>query len=57
MNWVTFVWCLSHHLELALKDSLAEAMKDISRSLIHLFYLYNKSSKKLRELRQLRMIY
>ena len=27
-------------------------MKDITVSLIHLFYIYNKSSKKLRELRQ-----
>ena len=53
MEWVAFVWCLSHRLELALKDSLSDHMNDISASLVNLFYLYNKSSKKLRELRQL----
>ena len=28
LHWVAFVWCLSHRLELALKDSLADAMSD-----------------------------
>ena len=53
--WVLFIWCLSHRLELALKDSLSDAMSDINEVLTFLFYLYKKSSKKLRELRQLHM--
>ena len=29
LNWVGYVWCISHHLELALKDSLPDAMSGI----------------------------
>ena len=54
MDWLVFVWCLSHRLELVLKDSLSDAMSDIFEGLTtFLFLLYKKSSKKLRELRQL----
>ena len=56
LHCVAFVWCLAHRLELALKDSLADAMSDIHEVLIFLFYLYKKSSKKLRELRQLHAV-
>ena len=57
LDWVAFVWCLSHRLELALKDSLGEEhMKEISTCLTNLFYLYKQSSKKLRELRQLHSV-
>ena len=49
--WVGFVWCLAHRLELALKDALKEWMDPISLCLQNLYYLYEKSSKKLRELR------
>ena len=42
LHWVAFVWCLSHHLEFALKDSLADAMSDIHEVLTFLFYLYKK---------------
>ena len=47
---------MSHRLELALKDSLADVMSDIHEVLTFLFCLYKKSSKKLRELRQLHAV-
>ena len=53
MDWPLFIWCVSHCLELALKDSLSDALSDIFEGLTFLFLLYKKSSKKLRELRQL----
>ena len=30
--WITFVWCLSHRLELALKDSLTNFMAPVDES-------------------------
>ena len=53
IDWLVFVWCLSHQLELALKDSLDDVLAPVKKSLTNLFYLYHKSSKKLRELRKL----
>ena len=55
-EWLLFVWCLSHRLELALKDALADVMEPIKKYLTNLFYLYEKSSKKFRELRKLRKV-
>ena len=55
-EWLPFVWCLSHRLELALKDALADVMEPIKKCLTNLFYLYKKSSKKLRELRKLHKV-
>ena len=52
-EWILFVWCFSHRLELALKDALAEFTKPVDESLTHLYYLYQKSSKKLRKLKLL----
>ena len=49
-SWLVFVWWMSHRIELALKDSLEDAMQPIKKSLTALFYCYEKSSKKLREL-------
>ena len=49
--WVLFVWCFSHRLELALKDALSDFTSPVDESLMHLYYLYQKFSKKLRELR------
>ena len=49
--WISFIWCFSHRLELALKDALKEFIKPVDTSLMHLFYLYKKSSKKHRELK------
>ena len=50
--WVGFVWCFAHRLELALKQVLKEWFKPIT-CLMNLYYLYEKSSKKLRELKVL----
>ena len=53
LPWSSFIWCFSHRLELALKDALNEFMEPVEKSLMHLFYLYKKSSKKHRELKNL----
>ena len=47
-EWVTFKWCFSHCLELALKDGLKMYTSPVDESLMHLFHLYKNSSKKLR---------
>ena len=49
--WISFIWCFSHRLELALKDALKEFVEHVDTSLMHLFYLYKKSSKKHQELK------
>ena len=56
IDWLVFVWCLSHRLELALKDNLDDVLTPVKKSLTNLFYLYLKSSKKLRELRKLHTV-
>ena len=48
-EWVTFICCFSHLLELALKDGLKVYTVSVDESLMHLFYLFKKSSKKHRE--------
>ena len=45
--------CFSHCLELALKDALKDSIAPVDESLMHLYYLYKKSSKKHRELKNL----
>ena len=52
-EWVSFIWCFSHRLELALKDALQEFIDPVEETLRHLYYLYEKSSKKHRELKNL----
>ena len=52
-EWICFIWCFSHRLELALKDSLEEFFDPVDESLRHLYYLYKNSSKKLHELKNL----
>ena len=52
-EWILFVWCFSHRLELALKDALADFTNPVDESLMNMYYLYQKSSKKLRELKLL----
>ena len=52
-EWVTFIWCFSHRLELALKVGLKMYTFPVDESLMHLFYLYKNSSKKYRELKNL----
>ena len=56
IDWLVFVWCLSHRLELALKDSLDDVYTPVKKSFTNLFYLYHKSSKKLGELRKLHTV-
>ena len=51
--WVGFVWCFAHHLELALKQALKEWFEPSTTRLTNLYYLHEKSSKKLRELKVL----
>ena len=50
-GWVLFVWCFSHWLELELKDALSDFTRPVDESLMHLYYLYQKSSKNLQELK------
>ena len=52
-EWVTFIWCFSHRLELPLKDSLKYYLSPIDESFLHLFSLYKNLSKKHRELKNL----
>ena len=49
--WISFICYFSHRLELALKDALKEFAETVDTSLMHSFYLYKKSSKKHRELK------
>ena len=50
---ISFIWCFSHRLELALKDVLKEYMEPVDKMLTHLYYLYTKSSKKHCKLKNL----
>ena len=47
---------LPHRLELALEDSLKVHLTEVKKCLSNLFYLYRKSSKKLRKLRMLHAV-
>lgn len=51
--YISFVWCFSHRLERSLEDALKIYMEPVDTSLLHLYYLYEKSSKKTRELKLL----
>ena len=49
--WVYWMWCLAHRLELAVKDALQGTVFDIiDELLLRLYYIYEKSPKKSREL-------
>ena len=45
IGWLVFVWCLSHRLELALKDSLDDVLTPAKKSLTNVLYLYHKSPR------------
>ena len=46
-------WCIVHQLELAMEGSIAKGLlNDIKECLKKLYHLYNKSTKKLRSLRE-----
>ena len=52
--WVIGVHCLNHRLELAVKDALGKTyFEEVTNILTSLYYLYNNSPKRLRELRAL----
>ena len=56
--WFLFVWCVARCLELALKDALKGTyFKEVDDCLLHLYYLYEKSPKKLRGLEELHSSY
>ena len=47
-------WCIVHQLELAVKESVGKGfLNDTKECLMKLYYLYNKSTKKLRSLKKL----
>ena len=49
--WLVVVWCVAHRLELAIKDALTDTVfTEIDTMLLRIYYLYEKSSKKTREL-------
>jgi len=49
--WLFWSWCFALCLELACKDSLCSHLfNDIDKMLLKLYYLYERSSKKCREL-------
>ena len=51
VDWIVWMWCLAHRLELAIKDALRDSCFDlIDDMLLRLYYLYEKSPKKCREL-------
>ena len=51
LPWLFWSWCFAHCLELACKDSLStQSFKDVENMLLKLYYPYEKSHKKCREL-------
>ena len=38
-NWVVFIWCISHWLELALKDALKNWFESVDTCVRNLYYL------------------
>ena len=51
LEWIFWMWCLAHRLELAIKDALRSTMFDlVDEMLLHLYYIYEKSPKKCSEL-------
>ena len=54
LPWVFWMWCMAHRLELSVKDALkGTAFDAIDEFLLRLYYLYEKSPKKCRELEDL----
>ena len=38
-EWILFVWCFSHRLELALKDALADFTNPVDESLMNVVHV------------------
>ena len=52
--WLFWMWCLAHRLELAIKDALkGTPFSLIDEMLLRLYYIYEKSPKKCRELEEI----
>ena len=52
MPWIVFVWCMAHRLELAFQDALKDTFFDeIDYMILKIFYLYQKSPKKLKKIK------
>ena len=47
------MWSLSHRVELWIKDALSDWIKPVEVNLQYLYYMYEKFSKKLQELKKL----
>uniref|UniRef100_A0A1X7UJN0 DUF4371 domain-containing protein n=1 Tax=Amphimedon queenslandica TaxID=400682 RepID=A0A1X7UJN0_AMPQE len=51
LPWIFWTWCIGHRIELAIKDAFKGTAFDlIDEMLLGFYYLYEKSSKKCREL-------
>ena len=54
LPWVFWMWCLAHRLELAIKDALkATSFSVIDEMLLRLYFIYEKSPKKCRQLEEI----
>jgi len=54
--WIFWSWCFAHRLELSSRDGLSSQLfQSIEEMLLRLYYLYKKSSKKVRELKEIFM--
>ena len=52
LPWIYWSWCYAHRLELSSKDALVSSLfQSIEGMLLRLYYLYEKSPKKVRELK------
>ena len=56
--WVFWTWCVAHRQELAVKDALRGTLfNQVDEMLTRLYYIYEKSPKKCRELEKSSLIY
>lgn len=54
LQWVYWMWCVAHRLELAIKDALSSSLfHALDELLLRLYYLYKKSPKKFQELKNI----
>ena len=54
LPWLFWAWCYAHRLELACKDAFSSRLfQDIDEMLLRLYFLYEKSPRKCRELSDL----
>ena len=47
IDWLVFVWCLSHRLELALKDSLDDVLTSVKEKLNQLVLFVSQILKEI----------